>query len=33
MSSFTNPASGERIVFDVMSHLNRSWRLVGSAAI
>jgi len=25
MSSFTNPASCERIVFGVISHLNRSW--------
>jgi transposase-like protein len=25
MSSFTNPASCDRIVFGVISHLNRSW--------
>ena len=25
MSSFTNPASCDRIVFGVVSHLNRSW--------
>ena len=25
ISSFTNPASCERIVFGVISHLNRSW--------
>jgi putative transposase len=26
ISSFTNPASCERIVFGVISHLNRSWK-------
>jgi putative transposase len=25
ISSFTNPASCDRIVFGVISHLNRSW--------
>jgi hypothetical protein len=25
MSSFTNPASCDRIVFGVITHLNRSW--------
>ena len=25
MSSFTNPASCDRIIFGVISHLNRSW--------
>jgi len=25
MSSFTNPDSCDRIVFGVISHLNRSW--------
>ncbi|MGH9814753.1 MAG: hypothetical protein ACRD5F_07245 [Candidatus Acidiferrales bacterium] len=25
MSSFTNPASCDRIMFGVISHLNRSW--------
>ena len=25
MSSFTNPASSERIVFGVISHLDHSW--------
>jgi hypothetical protein len=25
MSSFTNPASCDRIVFGVISHLHRSW--------
>jgi len=25
VSSFTNPASGDRSIFGVISHLNRSW--------
>ena len=25
LSSFTNPASCERIIFGVISHVNRSW--------